>query len=717
MFKLSRCLLSLLLVFIMASTFFTGVAAAETIPAAPINLKSDVISGNQVNLTWTYSSSDKVGFEIEREQGGRKVAFDLGTGLTGTDTGIVSFADTGLTPDTTYTYRVRAYNSAGFSNFSTPVTVTTTASPEAPSRLEVNLVADTRANLTWVDNAKNELGFKIERKTNQGDFVQIGTVKANSTYFLDTGLSVGNVYIYRVQSYNAAGGSPFSNEATISTGKPNAPDNLVLTTVSTSCIDLSWRDNSNNETGFRIERKTEKGNYTQIATVGANVTSYSCTGLANNTWYTFRVSAYNAAGDSYSREEKATTGPVPEAPSNLVAKTVSASCIDLTWRDNSNNETGFIIERKTEDGDYSQVATVKANVTSFSNKGLKNDTEYTYRVRAYNSFASSPYSREASAVTGTPPAAPANLKVEVLSQNRIRLTWDDRANNERGFRIECKRGSRDFRQVATVSANATSFTDTDLEPGVEYVYRVQAYNVVGDSAYSNEAKATIAPKTPTNLVATPHSATRIVLKWTNPSSDVSGFRIERKRETGSFTQIDTVSANSTTYTDDGVSPGTRYTYRVRSYNSYGNSPYSNEAVATTPQQTQTRIKLRIGQTSYQVDDRNRSMDTRPIIIEGRTLLPVRFVTEALGAEVKWDEKERKVTVILNNMSIELWINSNLALVNGVRTYIDPDNPKVFPTIVSPGRTMVPLRFISENLNCKVDWKEQTQEVTVIYPAP
>jgi len=81
---------------------------------------------------------------------------------------------------------------------------------------------------------------------------------------------------------------------------PNAPSNLVGNPVSPTQINLSWQDNSNNETGFSIERcqGNNCSNFAQIATVGANVTTFPNTGLNNNTWYRYRVRAFNASGNS-----------------------------------------------------------------------------------------------------------------------------------------------------------------------------------------------------------------------------------------------------------------------------------------------------------------------------------------------------------------------------------------------------------------------------------
>jgi len=181
---------------------------------------------------------------------------------------------------------------------------------------------------------------------------------------------------------------------------PSSPSDLNTTVVSNSQIDLSWTDNSYNETGFKIERKTGSGGtYVQINSVGSNVTSYSDKGLTESTRYYYRVRAYGSTGNSgYSNEASGTTCPV--APSDLSATAVSSSRIDLTWTDNSSGESGFKIERKTgSEGAYTQIGTVGANVTSYSNTGLNESTTYYYRVRAYNTGGNSDYSNEASATT------------------------------------------------------------------------------------------------------------------------------------------------------------------------------------------------------------------------------------------------------------------------------------------------------------------------------
>jgi C1A family cysteine protease/predicted secreted protein len=188
---------------------------------------------------------------------------------------------------------------------------------------------------------------------------------------------------------------------------PAAPTNLAATAVSYSQINLSWTDNASNETGFKIEScdGLDCSDFAQIATVGANVTSYANTGLTASTSYSYRVRAYNTAGDSdYSNTATAVTQAapaLPAAPSGLTATAISRSQINLTWIDNATNETGFKIERckGSTCSNFGQIATVGANVTTYSSTGLSQSSTYRYRVRAYNAAGNSAYSNIAAATT------------------------------------------------------------------------------------------------------------------------------------------------------------------------------------------------------------------------------------------------------------------------------------------------------------------------------
>ncbi|HOZ01671.1 MAG TPA: fibronectin type III domain-containing protein, partial [Candidatus Syntrophosphaera sp.] len=214
-------------------------------------------------------------------------------------------------------------------------------------------------------------------------------------------------------------------------------------------------------------------------------------------------------------------------------------------------------------------------------------TLYYYRVRAVNVVVYSAYSNEANATTlYTTPPAPSELAAEPISPSQIYLSWIDNAAVETGFRIERKiEDTGTWAEIAFVEANVTVYSDTGLEPHTHYYYRVRAVNVNVYSSYSNEANATTSyatPPAPSNLSAVTISSSQIILSWTDNSPNETGFRIEYRIGTaGTWSEIGSVEENLSAYVSDGLASYMTYFYRVRAYNDYGNSEYSNEANAIT----------------------------------------------------------------------------------------------------------------------------------------
>jgi photosystem II stability/assembly factor-like uncharacterized protein len=143
---------------------------------------------------------------------------------------------------------------------------------------------------------------------------------------------------------------------------------------------------------------------------------------------------------------------------------------------------------------------------------------------------------------------------------------------------------------------------------------------------------------------------------------------------------------------------------------------SNHTIEATFEKeiTQTVIVLQVGNLIYSVNGVLNTLDSSPVIKNSRTLLPIRAIIESLGGIVGWDSNEKKVTVTLGSTTIELWIGKLIAKINSVDTPIDSTNSKVVPEIIN-GRTMLPLRFVTENLGAKVDWEPSTQTITITYP--
>jgi Fibronectin type III domain len=187
----------------------------------------------------------------------------------------------------------------------------------------------------------------------------------------------------------------------------------------------------------------------------------------------------------------------------------------------------------------------------------------------------------------TTPDAPLNLVAEPASSSEIRLHWTDRSSNETAFEIERFAfgfpGS--FKRIAVVGPNSTTFLDGGFASDSSGLYRIRAVNASGPSPYANEAAGAplaIPPTAPTELAATATSATEIELRWRDTSANEQGFKIEQAKDGGPFIELASrAPVDATGFLDSPLEPGHRYTYRVRAFNSGGDSPHSATATATT----------------------------------------------------------------------------------------------------------------------------------------
>jgi FtsP/CotA-like multicopper oxidase with cupredoxin domain/fibronectin type 3 domain-containing protein len=355
---------------------------------------------------------------------------------------------------------------------------------------------------TWGDPAA-EVGYRIERALGAGTFEAIGKALANTTSFVDTSTVAGQAYQYRVVAYNAAGDSP-SNIVTVGVllTPPDAPTNLAASLVFGPQVNLTWQDNADDEDNYIVERSDNGGAFAAVATLGPNAASYS-EALQAGASYVYRVAAINGAGRSgNSNEVTVTTPPAPAAPTNLTAQLLatlnSPVRVRLVFRDNANNETGFIIMRQVNDGDWALLATLPrragvGNVTYTDNNNVSAGTTYAYRVYAVNGASPSAPSDGVSVTVPNAPAAPASFtgtaSVGTIITARINMQWTDSSNNETRFVIQRASNAEFTANVASYNrgANTTSWLQTLLPRRTTFYYRIRAENQYGASAWVNMA--------------------------------------------------------------------------------------------------------------------------------------------------------------------------------------------------------------------------------------
>lgn len=119
------------------------------------------------------------------------------------------------------------------------------------------------------------------------------------------------------------------------------------------------------------------------------------------------------------------------------------------------------------------------------------------------------------------------------------------------------------------------------------------------------------------------------------------------------------------------------------------------------------VNLVVGQSTAQIDGQNVTMTASAQVVSGRTLVPLRFISEAFGCDVKWDGTTRTATVTLENQTIEVPIGQSYVVINGEKTDVE------VPGQIINGSTFVPLRFIGENLGAKVDYDAAKKGISIL----
>ncbi|MHB1458303.1 MAG: fibronectin type III domain-containing protein, partial [Armatimonadota bacterium] len=295
----------------------------------------------------------------------------------------------------------------------------------------------------------------------------------------------------------------------INNAAPSAPTNLTPSNILADSIGLTWVDTSTNETGVKVEVSTNgySGPWTNVVNLSTGTTACNISALAPQTSYVFQVKAYNSNGDSAPSNQVSITTPSAQvtspstsvaAPSNAVAVASKLSSemptVTIIWNDNSNNETGFLIQRAVN-GDWNTNVKkfyVPANSTTFVDDTVTIATRYKYIIQAYNNtLFSSTFYLKAVCTPGQLPLAPANVQATTLSNSSINIDWDaSLITSEYKVYRSTAGPTGPWQRISILQPPITEYTNTGLSKNKQYWYMVLAINQYGVSTNPNVATAT-----------------------------------------------------------------------------------------------------------------------------------------------------------------------------------------------------------------------------------
>jgi fibronectin type 3 domain-containing protein len=585
---------------------------ANAAPGTPTGLAATAVSNTQINLNWTNhetSPNTANGYYVEQSPDGTSGWIRIGTAAAGTHT----FAVGGLTRNTTYFFRVQAFNVIGTSNTSDPAQGTTTdrsttldlsaGFQQSDPRMTLNggasITASKRLRLTDTNIYQRRSAFT----TDPVDVTQFET----TFQFQVSNAVIGEGFTFIVQGNgpSALGGSEsalgdgtdiFANPGirksvaikfdlnnTIGEGMnsiglftngqaPTTPANDVTSTVDlhsghvmtvTMSYDGAAVDVTITDT---VTRKTVTQRYNvDIPSVVGGATAY--------VGFTGSTSGLTAIQEILNWTFSSTGTTPPPIPQGLTATLTTVNngpAATLRWQDVA-GELGYKIERRLgEGGTWTQVGTTTRGVLTFTSKGLSTSSHYFYRIRANNLAGDSAYSSEVELITPALPPTPEGGRAASITATSIDLAWDDRADNETGYRILRSSDSDVFQLIATLPPNTTTYHDTGLKSGSKYDYHIQSINESGFSDFTGTTAYTLSP-TVSGLTATVRGDA-ITLTWTAPLTGTTvtprrpiplKYNLYRSTTAGGQGSVPyQTDLTATTFVDPNLTPGVKYYYKV-----------------------------------------------------------------------------------------------------------------------------------------------------------
>jgi len=497
---------------------------------APSSLSATAQSSSNILLGWNDNSSSEDGFAIERSDDGSSWS-----ALTTVAANASNYNNSGLSPAQTWFYRLRAFEAGDVSAWSITASATTDDIPPAtPTGLSASAASDSQIDLSWVDQAGNEDGYRLEWSDNGGSsWTPRPDLGANTTNYNHTELTASTEYSYRVVAFNAFGDSGFSTTASATTDDPPPFVDYFALAQSTSEGSVSGGFSNTHADDDSVQSITEQESNGKPSKRRSSLSQR----------WTFSVS-----------------------PGNSMTLTAN------TWSSGSDDNDDFLFQWSTDGSSYADVFTVvsesSGNMQSMALPASLSGTVYVRVIdtdnaqgnRALDSVMVDYLVIRADNNPVTTPADPSGLSANATAYNQVELNWTDNANDETGYEVERAPSGGSFSTLMTLGADVSSYNDTTVSSLTSYDYRVRATKGATASGFSNTASATT-PDQPAGSISLSANGFKVKgrhqvdLSWNGSSAD----DVDIYRD-GNF--IATTS-NDGFYNDNiGAKGGATYQYEV-----------------------------------------------------------------------------------------------------------------------------------------------------------